>query len=329
MGVARSKSINLIYNWDKAFQDMKYFISNISYVDDIDKLDDIEFSLIDEKRKKWFNLPKIKKGNSIDVEITLKNWRYENDNQKIKLGKFYIDSFELKPPLVIFKGLSFPVDSDFKHKKRNEVIKKTTLKEVAGKIAKRYGVKLVYNAPAIVLLNTERKNQTDSEFLLSLCKEYGMKIKLYSKKLIIFDIQEYYKRKPTCTLKGIDLAPNWKYKETTQGVYTACEYEFTSDKKKNIKVKIGKGNRCLYIAGKANNAEDAKRKALSQVIEANLKAYSLMFSTLANKRIFAGATIKIKGLGLPDGKWLVKRVTHNLGSEAYTYNVECVKVVEA
>ena len=327
MGVARSKSINLIYNWSSAFQDMKYSINEVRYTDDMDKLDDIEFSLIDEKQKKWFNLKKINLGNSIDIEILLTNWRYTNDTQKIKLGKFYIDSFELKHPLVTFKGVSFPVESNFKHKKRNETLKKTTLKSIASKIAKRYSVKLVYDAADITLFNIERKNQTDSEFLLSLCKEYGLKIKLYSKKLIIFDLQKYYAKKALCTLKPIDISPGWRYKEGTQGTYTACEFEFTTKKNKHQKVRIGKGKRCLYISGSAYNTEDAKKKALSQVLDANLKAYNLSFSTLANKKIFAGATVKIKGFGLPDGKWLIKRVTHTLSANAYTYNVECVKVV--
>lgn len=327
MGITRSKEIELIYNWDTTLQEMRYTINGITYTDDIGKFDDIDISLIDEREKKWYHVPKIKLGNSVDVKITLNHWRYLNDRQEINLGRFYIDSFELSPPLVTFKGVSFPVDSDFKHKKRSEVIKRSTLKNIAGNIAQSYKVKLVYNAPDIPLSNIERKRQTDSEFLMSLCKDYGLKIKLYRDKLIIFDLPRYYEKAPTCTLKAINIAPNWKYKQQTQGTYTACEYEYTAEKKKNVKIRLGKGKRCLHLSGKAENSEDAKRKAIGQVIEENLKAYSLTFSTIANKKIFAGATIKIKGLGLPDGKWLVSRVTHNLRSEAYTYNVECVKVV--
>lgn len=318
----RSKYINMRYDWHTTFQDMKYFINRITYVDDIDKADDIEVTLIDEKRKKWFNIPKIKLGNTLTVTVHLRNWLRTNDTQKIPLGKFYVDSFSLENPLVVFKGVSLPVDSDFKTRKRNEVIKKSTLKAVAGEIASKYKLKLIYHADTINLKNIERQKQSDSEFLSSLCNDYGLKMKIFSNRLIIFDIGKYAKKKHTTTLKEINVH-NIKFTQSVQGTYTACEFVAIGDNNKPIKVKVGKGKRCLHIEGKAYSVADAKAQAKNRMLAENLKEKTLSFTTIANSKIFAGCNIKIKGLGLMDGKWFVTRVVHELSTDAYVYNVQC------
>lgn len=61
----------------------------------------------------------------------------------------------------------------------------------------------------------EQKDQADSSFLLSLCEKYGLGMKTYNHKAVIFDIVMYEKKDSVLTMDESDMSA-WSYNDTIE-----------------------------------------------------------------------------------------------------------------
>lgn len=277
---------------------------------------------------RWANKWMPKKGDKLTAKIVEKSWDKAGKKKSFYCGKFCLDDLSYTGPELTctIGGLSVPEGNAFRSTERSKTWKKATLKEIGAEIAKKYHLKLQYTGGTIKLGTIEQSNEADSTFLKKVCEDYGMAIKVYCGKLVIYDKGKFEARKPVATLKKEDLQ-DWSYNTTLVGTYTGARIKYTSGKDdKEMKCVVGGGKRILNINEKVESLQEAQLKACAKVNTENEKAVTMSATIMANNRIAAGSTVNVKGLYQLSGKYFVDKVTHKIGpEESYTMDLELHK----
>lgn len=277
---------------------------------------------------RWANKWMPQKGDKLTAKIIEKSWNKAGQKKSFYCGKFCLDDLSYAGPELTctIGGVSVPEGNAFRSTGRSKTWKKVTLKEVGAEIARKYHLKLQYTGRTIKLGTIEQSNEPDSSFLTKVCRDYGMAIKIYSGKIVIYDKGDFEARKPVATLKPEDMQ-DWSYNSTLVGTYTGASIKYSSGKdNKEMKCIVGRGKRLLSINEKVESIQEAQLKACAKVNAENEKAVTMSVTIMANNKIAAGSTINIKGLYRLSGKYFVDKATHNISSDgAYTMALELHK----
>lgn len=311
------------------------YLKSISYTDvACGSSDSLSLSLhnIDMKwLDKWYP----KKGDRIDASITFKDWNAVGKHLKLNCGKFILDTigFTGGPLEASFGALAIPASESFKETERTKVWKEVTIRQIASEIAKRYGLGLAYDGPSIKITKIEQSEKTDSSFLYDVTSSYGLAMKVYRSKIIIFDKGRYEKKKPVTTLRRSSfIDDSWDFSDTLVGTYTGARTSYKNGKNnKEISIFIGlkkekaKGSRVLRINEQAEDITEAKRKAAAKVNESNEKATTLTGTIWANPKIVSGVTITLADFGKASGKYFVDKVTTTISDGGTIQDIEIHK----
>lgn len=204
---------------------------------------------------------------------------------------------------------------------------KVTIEEMARKIGKRYSLSVHYDAKKITIHSIEQNNKNDCDFLNTVCEDYGLYIKVYCGKIIIYDVDVYESKNAVATydIKDFD---QWDYNTTLTGSYTGASIKYTKgDSNNELTLTVGFGSRLLNLNEKVDSLADAQLKACARVNKENRSAVTMTATIMANPKIVAGVCVQIKGAYQLNGKFFVDKVTHNIDAEgAYTMSLEMHKV---
>lgn len=328
-GKKSSRTSSTIANYEEGF----------TYVDVATGESDTMSLKVCNRDLRWANKWMPKKGDKMTAKIKVYSWDKAGRDQVFQCGKFCCDDLSFSGPTFVaeISGTSVPEGQAFRSTQRTYTWKKVTTSEIARKIAKRYNLRLYYQASNIYINSMEQSKQTDCEFLNKLCEDYGMNIKVYYGKIIIYDAVKYEAKKAVATF-NIKNLEDWDYNTTLVGTYTGATITYTNGKstrKKSsssneLKLKVGSGSRILNINEKVDNASDARRKACAKVNKENRSAVTMTATIRPNLKVVAGVCIKITGAYKLNGKYFVDKVTHKLeAGSAYTMSLEMHKVQKA
>lgn len=305
--------------------------SALSYTDVASgQSDSVSITLFDIE-KEWMGKYMPQKGASLGVKLQLTNWGKEEKKETFNCGTFVLDdiSFSGRPLSCVLGGVSVPAMDDFKSLKRSKTWEKTTIKNIASEIAKRAGVSLHYSGDSIQIAEIEQNKQTDSAFLYSLCEKYGLAMKVYNNKIVIFSIIAYEKKASVLTLNETDML-SWDYNTTVDGTYTGVKLSYTDpDSDKTITVTIGSKGRMYEQNTQASSKYDAELQAIAMVNGANRKIETMDITIRANPKIVASHCVTVKGLGKIDGKYYVDKIVHSVGRGGYQMKLTLHKVQTA
>lgn len=281
--------------------------------------------------KEWLGELMPKRGANLAAGLQLVNWNEGEETKDFICGNFILDdiSFSGRPLSCVLGGVSVPAMDDFKSSQKTKTWEKTTIQNIASEIAKAAGVDLVYDAEKIQIAELEQSKQTNSAFLYNLCEKYGLAMKVYNHKIVIFDILKYEAKKAVTTLSENDLI-SWSYNTTIDGTYTGVELRYTdpdSKKKEAINVVMGEKGRLYSMNTQASSKYDAELQAAAKVNAANRKIETMDITIRANVDIVASHCVNISGLGNADGKYYVDKIKHSVGN-GYKMNLSMHKVQE-
>lgn len=323
MSDARKATTTLQFNGKNVDTSLKEYLESVTYTDVASGSSDtlaISLQNIDEKwMKGWYP----KKGDVVKGGIKFLDWDQEGQDKKLSCGSFTLDEikFSGNPMTASFSCVSSPASESFKTRERTKTWKNVTIQGIAKEIAKRYSLKLSYSGPSIKI-NSLEQSQPDSQFLYSLCESYGLSMKVYKNKIVIYDQTTMEKKKAVRTLKMTDFVDNdWDLTDSLYGVYTGARifYKSSKDSKEisvytGLKAEKAKGSRVLKINETADSVSDAYYKAAAKVNKSNESATTISGSIWPNPKICAGVTITISGFGRVDGKYFVDKSTLDVGS---------------
>lgn len=315
--MGRRTFIQLYYKGQELDQWINDYLTSFSYEDPAAGESDSLSITLHDMEKKWIGKWMPVKGDYLIAAI---------NNEKC--GAFLIDdiSFSGRPLQANIKGVSTPANTCFKNTKRSKTWKKISIQEIGTQVASTYGLEYIYDGSAIIIDSLEQSEQSDSEFLENLCKKYGLSMKLYSYKLIIYDDAIYEQKQEVATIDEKEML-SWSYNSTLDGTYTGGKIQYTNpNSEKTIDLVVGDSTRLYESTEKADSLEDAKRIIVSAVNEANKELETISFSLPGLLyKIYASNVVEIKGLESANGKYYVTKVSHSVGS-GYVMNVEARKI---
>lgn len=334
---ARRAVLVLTYNGKDISTDIAKSLTNFVYTDATGKLDDVDIALEDRERN-WQGPWSPAEGDNIKAEIRTINWGGPGEIKSLPLGSFEVDTFDASgpPDTVSIKALSLPVSSGAKLEKRSKSWEETTLKTVAQEMAKRAGLKLIYEAadnPSYSRL--EQTLQSDFGFLQDTATKEGIAIKVSGGSLVLFDEYKYEQQSPIATItRGEDNVIGHSFSwSTANAAYRSCTVSYTDSKtKKTISATYTppgapKTGPVLKSNEQADSQAAALKLARKRLRENNKQVGTGSLSLMGDIRMAAALTINVKGWGRFDGKYIIESAKHSIGSSGFTTNLEIRKVL--
>lgn len=330
METPRQAGVNIIYAKGAGDVDdtLNKCIGGFTYTDPASGESDTINIVLDDINLRWAGAWMPEKGDKLTAEIVRTSWDSPGGRDIFQCGDFCLDDLRYSGPELTctISAVSVPEKIAFRSTQRSKTWISVTLKEIAQEIAGKYNLELDYTGQAIKLGTLEQSNESDSNFLMKICDDYGMALKVYCGKIVIYDKCEYEAKEHIATLYREELN-NWTYNNTLIGTYTGATIKYTSgDDDRELTCTVGGGERILNINEKVESLQEAQIKACAKVNAENEKAETMTATIMANTNIVAGSTVMIKGLYQINGKYFVDKVTHKIKSEAaYTMDLELHK----
>ncbi len=270
----------------------------------------------------------------IKTWIKVTDWRREKDNRKKFCGRFQVDAFTASGFGSTFQidAISIPIRKSFNVTQRNKTFKKTTVKRIMRDIAKRAKCKLVYQAKNYHIDEISQSGETDMSFGFSLCEQYNLGMKVYNKKIIVYDKTRYERRKISYTIDRSQLGDSGAYSFSRQitNLYDGVKLQYTNKDDKTVTYKYvvpgKKGKRLLFVSGSADSHADAERKAKSELLKNLRGANTLTLNLMGDPKYLAATTFQLTGMGRLNGKYFIDRVTHSKQGK-YTTSITAHPVV--
>ena len=338
MPSVREALVGLQFNGQDASTDLRPYLQGATYTDIAAGSSDEVSITLHNFEIEWLSGKMPKCGDTVGGGFFLKDWTGRGKTRIMPLGIFTMDSiaFSGGPLEAQFTALSVPADSSFQIRNRTQTWEDTTLAGIAGELCGRYGMSLDYNAPTISIKAVEQSQQTDSQFLMDQTSKYGLKMKIYRKKLVIYDPGILEAQGPVVTLKRNGwIDDGWKYDRCLEGVYTGARVSYKrEDDDEEISIYVGfkaedaPDARTMFINETCADAGEAEIKAKGEVNLSNEKAETISGDIFPNTSVVSGVCIQLEGLGQASGKYFVDKVTFDFSESGTKQTVEAHKVQE-
>lgn len=186
-------------------EDVSKYLISMSYTDNLSEAaDDVTLTLEDRAQlwtEDWFPEGE---GNMLDITIHTYNRITLKDGETIfHAGKFEIDEVEIIgfPSTVQIKGVSVVGASSLRGSRRNQTWEEISVWKCAADICDQNSLSLLWDcAENPNLDHVEQADESDLEFLLRICKDNGMSLKIMAEQIVIFDDAKYEAQEPIITV---------------------------------------------------------------------------------------------------------------------------------
>ena len=315
--LARRATVSMLYNGVNATGQIAGYLNSFEYTDVASGKSDSIRAVINDRDRKWIGPWFPVKGDKLVPTILLHNWMADGQTIQFQCGTFGVDDFSFSggPIKMNLDAIALPASTSFKTEDRTETYEQATLQQIGQMVAGRAGISLFFDASDVAIEKVEQNNQNDCDFYSGLVEKYGLSLKIYNDRLVVFSEADYEARGPKFVLTEADFDPGWTWDTTLTGIYTGVRYQYTnSDKNKTFTVKAGTEERLLTSNEPADNLTEATAIALAAVNNANRGTTTMSISMMARPGLIATDTIEIAGLQRLSGKYYVEQVTHSIGS---------------
>lgn len=333
----------ITYNGKDISESIAPYLLSLSYTDNLSGYaDDVTITLEDREglwRADWFP----DRGATLDIGLVTSHWEsLASDVEALDVGLFTIDSIDGSgmPSTVEIKGVSIPEGNELRGTDKTRSWEKAELKTIAHDIATGAGMDLVYETEDNPVLDrAEQTEQSDLSFLLKLCEDNGLALKICKNQIVIFNETEYEKAEPTITLvkpgtsyekakdmKYIETITGYRFHAVTREIYKACHVQCNdSDSGGNIEATFTDPNRSegkvLQVKEQVKTVAEAEKLAKKKLREKNRDEWTMTIDTMGNLYLLAATTVNVLGFGKFDGKYIIVSAKHDVGN-GYTTSVD-------
>ncbi len=314
----RQAAVSLVYNGANASGQIAPYLNSFQYKDIASGSSDRISIQVSDRDHKWIGAWFPEKGDLLQPMITTLNWLKEGRITQFPCGTFRVDDFSFRggPIRLSIEALAVPADkSGFQVTERTETYEKTTLQEIGQTIADRNGIALYFEAENVTIEKVEQNKQSDCAFFREQVEKYGLALKIYNDKLVVFSEADYEAKDAKLILTPADFDPGWSWNTKTAGTYTGVKYQYTnSEKNKTFTVTAGAGERILECSDPADNLQEATAVALAAVNKANRGTTTMSLSMMARPGLIASDCVEIREMEKLSGKYYIDQLTHSVGS---------------
>nr|DAS88216.1 MAG TPA: tail protein [Caudoviricetes sp.] len=330
------------YNNKDISADISKYLKSISYTDNLSgEADDLQITL-EDKAGLWQSTWMPEKGALLDVMLQQKYWQTLSAlPQSLRLGLFEIDEITSSgyPSEVQIKAVSVPDNNTLRGTERSRSWEKAKLQVIANDIASAAGMSLFWDTEENPVLDrAEQTEQSDLSFLYAICKDKGLALKISDKKIIIFDEAKYEAEKAKITIvkpgtvykkesgmKYLFVGTGYSLRTKIRDIYAACRVSYQQgSSKSNIEATYtaaGKKGKTLQVNEQVESVAEALNLAKKRLREKNKDEVTGSLNMLGNFVLLSGGTVNLLGFGAFDGKYLITRASHDIGS-GYTTNID-------
>ena len=334
--MARNVRAIIYVNGKNITDDITSYVKAVTFSDALsDEADTAEIELHDVNhiwREAWFP----QRGDTATIELVRVDWN-GTDIDTLPVGSFEIDEItnsysQGSGNTAKVKLNSIPNNSGLRSINESRSWEKVKLSKIAGDIAAEAGMTLFYDTkedPEIA--RAEQSEKSNLAFLQKLCHDNGLALKASDGKLIIFDEEKYEESAPIVTLKyGVDAIKSFNATATISKIYKKCVVNYKHGKKS---VEIGgeyedkskKSGMTLKINQKVETKAEAEKLAKKKLREKNKEEIKISM-TLAGRFIYlSGNVIELSGHGFYDGRYIIEKTNHKVGSSGYEVSIDLRK----
>ena len=321
---ARNVRVKVLYNAKDISEDIAGYLKADSYNDVMSGYADDVSIILEDMTELWESEWLPEKGATLTISIITQNWMAEGEGEKqLDLGMFEIDEIEMTglPHEVKIKAVSVPDNNTLRGIERNRSWEKTKLSVILRDVAAGAGMEAYYSvADDPELDRAEQTEESDLAFMLRLCKDSGLALKIADGKIIVFDEAEYEQKEPVATIQreGSNVK-GYQIRTKTRDIYKAChvkyantkkginiEYTFTPDESKQGKV--------LQVNEQVESIAEAEKLAKKKLREKNCEETTIGLTLMGSFELLAGNTVTLKGFHVFDGKYIITKGSHSIGS---------------
>lgn len=341
MAWARRVSAIIKYDNKDISSDLMPYVKSISYNDAMGgQADDLQLTL-EDRQGLWQSAWMPELGATLDVSLVTEHWRKADTlPQTLRLGTFELDEITSGgyPSEAQLKAVSVPFNNTLRGEEHTRSWEKAELGTIAADIAEAAQLELFldteYN-PTIE--RAEQTEQSDLSFLLALCGDYGLALKISSGQLIIFDEEKYEAADALITIVKsgtvytvdedmiyLSAILSYSFTRKLRDVFAACHVKYQQGKNKELIEAIytapGKTGKTLQVREQVETVADAERLAKKRLREKNCDEITGSLTLPGSFYLVAGITINMLGFGEYDGKYIIIEAQHNIGG-GYTTNI--------
>ena len=329
MEKARRARLKISYDGNDISADLAPFLKAFDYNDVMSgEADDMSITL-EDMEELWEGDWLPEKGAVLNASLITDGWRGGGE-EELPLGTFEIDEIEITGPPheVKLKAVSVPDDNNLRAVERSKSWEKTKLSVVASDVAAGAGMSLLYDVPDDPELDrAEQTEESDLAFLMRLCKDQGLALKIAEKQIIIFDEEKYEQQEPVLTLsKSGGLVKSYSIRSKTRDTYSACRVKYKESGKGEAieytyKQEGKKGGKTLQVNQQVKDLAEAEKLAKKKLREKNKEEISLSATCMGDIRLAASNTVMLEGFHKFDGKYIITKAGHSVGS-GYSVSLE-------
>jgi phage protein len=339
---ARRISAIIKYNNKDISVDISKYLKIISYTDNLSgEADDLQITL-EDRDGLWQSTWMPEKGALLDATLQQKYWQNLSAlPQSLRLGLFEIDEITSSgyPSEVQIKAVSVPDNNTLRGTERSRSWEKAKLQVIANDIASAAGMSLFWDTEENPVLDrAEQTEQSDLSFLYAICKDKGLALKISDKKIIVFDEAKYEAEKAKITIvkpgtfykkesgmKYLFVGTGYSLRTKIRDIYAACRVNYQQgSSKSNIEATYtadGKKGKTLQVNEQVESVAEALNLAKKRLREKNKDEVTGSLNMLGNFVLLSGVTVNLLGFGAFDGRYLITRASHDIGS-GYTTNID-------
>lgn len=331
---ARRTELEVFYKGRNISRYINADLTSFSFSDTQNAADDITIELQDTERK-WLNDWTPTLGDTVSASIKAVNWNKENEVLIHNCGTFTIDEpeYSIIPKRFNLKAISIPANSGFKDTPKTKIWKKATIKKIAQTIAQNSGLALVYDTlynPQIT--DKEQSETSDFDFLQQIVHEYGLILKVYNNKIVIFSEEEYEKKPSKLALtENMLIMGSLKYALTDSG-YDGAVLKHKKNKGELIHAefyphgKTKKNPKILNLNDSADNYAEALRIVKAKLREKNREQFKFSFAIPAIPGLYMGDCFDLSDAGIFTGKYIITSIQGTIAP--FQMSIESHKVLK-
>lgn len=335
----RRARLTVLYGGKDISSDIAPFLVGFTYTDNAHgKADTISIDLEDTKARfvaGWFP----EKGAKIEAVITCEDWFAKGDRLRLHCGVFEVDQvgFDGPPDVLSIEAVSAATTSNIRREKKTKAYENTTLEAIAGDIAKRQGLELVYESGDTVSLGrVDQRGQSDLEFLQRQAEAHGLKLKVTDDKLVLFDDEEADSRPSSYTIRrGDGSLVKYRFQTQSHDSYDGAKATYWSPEEKELYAvetapkKPPKGTgQTLTVNERFENQEAAEKGAAKRLRSKNKKGTTGSITLMGHPGMQAGLNVSTSGFGKFDGKYSIETARHAVNRQGgYVTTLELKQAV--
>lgn len=332
---ARQSYVSVKYNGKDITKTITDYIEGFEYVDNASGTADTVTLKLNNRSGKWSGSWIPIQGDYVETTIKTTNWDRDGDNRSLNCGYFLIDDlgYSGPPEIASIGGIATPINTDFNVTKKSKTWKKTTVKGILSEISKTAGINLYYAGQDYSIDEMEQSDQEDVTFAFSLCSSYNLAMKLYNRKMVVFDQTDYEKKEASLSLDKSKCS-SWSIEKSMTLMYDGVLISYTDSKSNNTlkyQFMLKNGSRILKLNETAESLQDAEIKAKAKLLEHNRKCQTINVKTRGDVKYIACKNINMTGFGKMDGKYYIDTVTHSKdanGGYTVTLDMHLCVIVE-